>query len=395
MKQLSAKFVAAVTEPGKYHDGDAGLYLYVRERAGNVSKAFVQRLTVHGKRVDIGLGSTKWMPLTDARATAQANRRIARTGGDPRRGRATVPTFGDGVEAVIAIQRAGWRNGGKTEAQWRASLRDHAMPRLGAMPVDRITIADVLATLVPVWHTRHETARRVRQRIGKVMDWAVTQGHRQDNPAGPALSAALPSNGHHRKHHRALPYDRVGGALATVRDSGAFPTTKLAFAFLVLTAARSGEVRGATWSEIDMDAAIWTVPGERIKSGREHRVPLSDAALDVLREAAQYRDCSGLVFPSARGKAMSDATLGKLLTENGVDAVPHGFRSSFRQWAAERTNIAREVAEFALAHVVGDAAERAYQRSDLFDRRRELMERWAAYLRGERANVVSLRGATK
>ena len=395
MKQLSAKFVAAVTEPGKYHDGDAGLYLYVRERAGNVSKQFVQRLTIHGKRVDIGLGSTKWMPLTDARATAQANRRIARTGGDPRRGRATVPTFGDGVEAVIAIQRDGWRNAGKTEAQWRASLRDYAMPRLGAMPVDRVTVADVLVVLVPIWHDKHETARRVRQRIGAVMAWAVAQAHRPDNPAGPALSAALPSNGHHRKHHRALPYDRVGGALATVRDSGAFPTTKLAFVFLVLTAARSGEVRGATWNEIDMGAAIWTVPGERIKSGREHRVPLSDAALDVLREAAQYRDCSGLVFPSARGKAMSDATLGKLLTENGVDAVPHGFRSSFRQWAAERTSIAREVAEFALAHVVGDAAERAYQRSDLFDRRRELMERWAAYLRGERANVVSLRGATK
>ena len=289
MKQLTAKFVAAVTQPGKYHDGDAGLYLFVRERAGNVSKQFVQRLTVHGKRVDIGLGSTKWMPLTDARATAQANRRIARTGGDPRKGRATVPTFADGVDAVIEIQRGGWRNAGKSEAQWRASLRDYAIPRLGAKPVNAITTADVLAVLVPIWHDKHETARRVRQRIGKVLDWAVAEGHRADNPAGPALSAALPSNGHHRKHHRALPYSDVGGALAAVRASAAYPTTKLAFAFMVLTAARSGEVRGATWSEIDMDAAVWTVPGDRIKSGREHRVPLTTAALDVLREAAQYR----------------------------------------------------------------------------------------------------------
>ena len=362
----------------------------MRERAGNVSKQFVQRLTVHGKRVDIGLGSTKWMPLTDARATAQANRRIARTGGDPRKGRATVPTFADGVDAVIEIQRGGWRNAGKSEAQWRASLRDYAIPRLGAKPVNAITTADVLAVLVPIWHDKHETARRVRQRIGKVLDWAVAEGHRADNPAGPALSAALPSNGHHRKHHRALPYSDVGGALAAVRASAAYPTTKLAFAFMVLTAARSGEVRGATWSEIDMDAAVWTVPGDRIKSGREHRVPLTTAALDVLREAAQYRDRSGLAFPSARGKIMSDATIGKLLAENGVDAVPHGFRSSFRQWAAERTNIPREVAEFALAHVVGDAAERAYQRSDLFDRRRDLMDGWARYVDGQRAAVVRI-----
>ena len=395
MKQLTAKFVAAVTEPGKYHDGDAGLYLFVRERAGNVSKQWVQRVTIHGKRVDIGLGSTRWMPLTDARATAQANRRIARTGGDPRKGRATVPTFADGVDAVIAIQRGGWRNAGKSEAQWRASLRDYAIPRLGAKPVDAITTGDVLAVLVPIWHDKHETARRVRQRIGKVMDWAVAEGHRADNPAGPALSAALPSNGHHRKHHRALPYSDVGGALAAVRASAAYPTTKLAFAFMVLTAARSGEVRGATWGELDMDAAIWTVPGDRIKSGREHRVPLTTAALDVLREAAQYRDRSGLVFPSARGKIMSDATVGKLLTENGVDAVPHGFRSSFRQWAAERTNIPREVAEFALAHVVGDAAERAYQRSDLFDRRRDLMDAWARYVAAESCDVVTLRRGTK
>ena len=392
MKQLTAKFVAAVTKRGKYHDGDGGLYLYVRERAGNVSKSFVQRLTIHGKRVDIGLGSTKWMPLTDARATAQANRRIARVGGDPRQGAKRVPTFADGVDAVIEIQRGGWRNAGKSEAQWRASLRDYAIPRLGAKPVNAITVADVLAVLVPIWHDKHETARRVRQRIGKVMDWAIAEGHRADNPAGPALSAALPSNGHHRKHHRALPYSDVGSALAAVRASAAYPTTKLAFAFMVLTAARSGEVRGATWDEVDMDAAIWTVPGDRIKSGREHRVPLTTAALDVLREAAQYRDSSGLVFPSARGKVMSDATIGKLLAENDVDAVPHGFRSSFRQWAAERTNIPREVAEFALAHVVGDAAERAYMRSDLFDKRRALMDAWARYVDGERGQVLNIVG---
>ena len=167
-----------------------------------------------------------------------------------------------------------------------------------------------------------------------------------------------------------------------VRASGAYPTTKLAFALLVLTATRSGEVRQARIEEFDLDGATWTIPGDRTKTGRPHRVPLSDAALDVLREARQYADGSGLAFPSARGLTMSDMTLSKLIKELGINAVPHGFRSSFRMWAAERTNIPREVAEFALGHVVGDEAERAYQRSDLFERRRDLMDAWARYLRG-------------
>ena len=389
MKQLNAKFVRETTKPGRYHDGDAGLFLLVKPSG---SKSFVQRVTIHGKRRDIGLGSVRWTTLTEARAAAQANRKIARTGGDPMAGRrSTVPTFAEAADVVIRLHAETWKDGGKSAAQWRSSLTAYAFPKLGRKSVAAITTADVLAVLTPIWNTKRETARRVRQRIGAVCKWAVAEGHREDNPSGDVLGEALPKNGSRKGHHRALPYDSVSGALVTVQASGAYVHTKLAFEFLVLTAARSGEVRGARWNEIDFDARTWTVPGERMKANRPHRVPLSDRALDVLVEAHQYADGSELVFPSAHGRAMSDMTMSKLVKELGIAAVPHGFRSSFRQWAAERTNIPREVCEEALAHVNPNRVEAAYQRSDLFERRRDLMDAWARYLAAERADVVALR----
>lgn len=379
--QLTVAGIRKLTKPGRYQDG-GGLMVYVSPTGG---RSWVQRLVIRGVRRDMGLGSLDFVSLAEARARAFENRKIARQGGDPRTpDRPPVPTFAEGLDAVIALKRPTWRNP-KVEPQWRASLRDYATP-LMPKPVDEITSADVLAVVGPTWSDKRETARRVKGRIGEVMKWSIAQGHREGNPVE-TVTAALPSNGVKREHFRALPYAAVSGALATIAATDAHPSTKLAFRFLVLTAARSGEVRGARWSEVDLDAAVWTVPGARIKTGREHRVPLSDAALDVLREAAAYRDRSGLIFPSATGLTMSDSTLSKLARENGIQATPHGFRSSFRQWAAERTNVPREVCEFALAHVVGDAAERAYQRSDLFERRRDLMNAWAAYLAAERATV--------
>ena len=392
MKRLTSKFVASVTEPGKYHDGDAGLFLHVQERNGKVRKSYLQRLTIFGKRVDLGLGSAKWTTPSEARAMAQANRKIARTGGDPRIGRqGAVPSFEQGAEAVIAIHRDGWKDGAKSEAQWRASLRDYAYPRLGRRPVSTITTADILAVLIPIWHAKPETAKRVRQRIGAVMDWAAAEGHRTDNPCH-ALKAALPKGGNGKRHHRALPFDRVSGALAAVAASGAWWATKAAFRFLTLTAARSGEVRGATWAEIDLDAATWTIPVARAKTGRDHRVPLSGAALEVLREARPLSGGEGLVFPSVTGRVMSDSTMSKLLKENQIGAVPHGFRSSFRDWAAERTNTPREIVEHALAHVEGSASELAYRRTDYFEKRRQLMEAWARHLAAEKATVRVLKG---
>ena len=389
MKQLTQRFVNSVEAPGRYYDGDAGLFLWVKSAS---RKSFVQRVTVFGKRRDIGIGSVKWTTLAEAREKAYENRKTARTGGDPTTAsNGLVPTFAAAAEIVIDLHSETWRDGAKSADQWRASLRDYAMPRLGKKPVDKITTADVLAVLMPIWNEKRETARRVRQRIGAVMKWAIANGHREDNPAGDAIGAALPKGGNQAKHQRALPYAEVPAALEAVRTSAAYRATALAFQFIVLTAARSGEVRNATWAEIDVEGATWTVPGERMKSGREHRVPLSQAALDVLTEAREIADGSGLVFPSVTGKPLSDNTISKLLRDLSVEAVPHGFRSSFRQWAAEKSNAPREVAEQALAHVNRNKVEAASQRSDLFERRRQLMDGWAQYLAADGADVVRLR----
>ena len=225
MKRLTAKLVESINRPGKFFDSDAGLYLYVQERNGRIRKSYVQRVTVHGKRVEIGLGSTKWTTPSEARAKAQANRKIARTGGDPRQGKATtVPTFEEAADTVIRMHVETWRDGGKTEARWRATLATYAFRRLGRKSVADITAADVLAVLTAdeFWQTKRETARKVKQRISTILDWAAAQGHRTDNPCN-ALKTALPKTGHQTRHQRALPFDRVSDALAVVRASAATP----------------------------------------------------------------------------------------------------------------------------------------------------------------------------
>ena len=381
-KQLSATFVKTVNRPGRYGDGRGGygLSLLVKGTStGRLSKTWSQRIRVNGEPCNVGLGPYPVVSLAEARAAALENRRAVAQGRDPRDRSGGVPTFAQAVEKVIAIHGPTWRDGARSAEIWRSSLRDYTMPRLGRKPVDKITTADVLAVLVPIWSTKRETARRVRQRIGAIMKWAVARGYREDNPAGDAIGAALPKNGSPQQHQRALPHAEVGAALRKVHASGAYKATVLAFEFLVLTASRSGEVRGARWEEIDFETATWTVPGERMKTGRPHRVPLSRRALEVLAEARELADYSGLIFPSPRGKVLSDMTISKLVKELGIPAVPHGFRSSFRDWCGE-TGKPREIAEAALAHVVG-GVEGAYARSDLFKRRAELMEAWCDYLR--------------
>ena len=239
----------------------------------------------------------------------------------------------------------------------------------------------MLEILNPIWHHKPETARRLRQRINAVMEWAVVMEYRTDNPCD-RVGATLGRQRDVVRHMAALPHAEVAEALATVRASRATTAAKLAFEFLVLTAARSGEVRLAEWTEIDSDAAVWTVPAERTKANREHQVPLSPRAIEIIGAARALADDTSLVFPSRRGKPLSDMTLSKLLKEQGIPAVPHGFRSSFRDWAAEETNHPREVAEAALAHQVKDKVEAAYARSTLFERRRRLMNDWSLYLSG-------------
>ena len=252
------------------------------------------------------------------------------------------------------------------------------------LPVAEIAPGHVMAVLQPIWNEKRETARRVKQRISAICRWAVAQGHRTDDPAGIVIDAALPRNGVKRRHMPALRYDEVADCIAKVKASTRVSrSSKLALEFLVLTAARSGEVRKATWDEIDLDGATWTVPAERMKANREHRVPLSGRALEVLNEAVELSDGSGLVFPGARaGRPISENTHAKLLRELGFDAVTHGFRSSFRDYAAEQTHTPHAVMEAALAHTIKNKAEAAYARSDLFEKRRELMESWAQHLGG-------------
>ena len=338
----------------------------------------------------LGLGGYSWVSLAEAREQALANRRLARSAGDPlaeKRRRRGTPTFEEAAAEVLKQKRGAWRNP-KHAKDWPTSLQAYAFPLIGDTLVSDITSADLLQILAPLWHDKPETARRVRQRIGAVMKWAVAMQHRLDNPAGDPLGEALGRQQAVVRHRPALPHGEVAAAVAAVRRAPAWPGAILAFEFLVLTAARSGEVRLATWNEIEPDSAVWTIPGARMKAKREHRVPLSGRAVEVLREARLLGGGAGLVFPSQRGKALADRTLSQLVRDQGIAAVPHGFRSSFRDWASERTNHPREVVEAALAHVVGNKVEAAYARSDLFERRRRLMDDWAAYLNGERGQVV-------
>ncbi len=378
-KRLSATFVKTVTRPGRYGDGRGshGLSLLVKPmKLGGHSRTWSQRLRINGKPVSIGLGSFPVVSLAEARKAALENRRALAQGHDPR---TSVPTLAQASERVLAIHSASWKDGARSAQIWRNSLRDYVLPQLGRVRVDRITTADIMAVLLPHWATKHETMRRIKQRLSRIFRWAVAEGYRTDDPAGATLDAALPRNGRSTRHFTALPHGEVAAAIETVRNSGAWPGTKAAFEFLVLTACRSGEVRLSEWREVDLDSGIWTIPADRSKTQREHKVPLAPRALAVLDKARRLSQGEGLIFPSVTGKPLSDATLSKLLREQGIRAVPHGFRSSFRDWCGE-TGQPREVAEACLAHAVRSKVEAAYARSDLLNRRRVLMQDWADYL---------------
>lgn len=375
-KSLTARMVQTVTEPGKYFDGH-GLYLRIDKSGG---KFWVQRIVINGKRCELGLGGVDFVTLAEARNAAFENRKLARTGGDPlaeRRQSSAVMTFEEAAREVHKIHAPTWKNP-KHADQFINTLATYAFPTMGETKISEITTADVLAILQPIWLTKSETARRVRQRIGTVMKWAIAKGWRKDNPTD-AVDKGLPKQAVKAEHRKALPYADVPVCLAVVAASGAGLATKLCFEFLVLTCSRSVEAREARWAEIDTEAAVWEIPADRMKMSRPHRIPLSIRAQALVEQAKGLDEV--LLFPGTKkGKPLSDATLLKLIRENGFDVDIHGFRSSFRTWAQEKTNFPREVAEAALAHLSGDAVERAYARSDLFAKRRKMMDAWAAYV---------------
>ncbi len=378
---LSAAFVR--TAPvGRHADGN-GLYLYV-QRTG--TRSWIQRLVIRGRKHELGLGSVHLVTLAEAREKALANRKLARAGGDPlaeRRRVQGMPTFAEAAATVVEAKRAGWRSP-RQATEWLRSLERYVFPRIGSRPVSEVDSADVLQVLTPIWHVKMQTARTVRQRIRAVLEWAVAMEMRKDNPCDRILPV-LGAQHEVVQHRQALPHGQVAAAIATMHTSRTMPAVKLAFEFLVLTAGRSGEVRGALWAEMDTEARVWTIPAERMKMKRGHRVPLCGRALEILDAARGLGDGgSPLVFPGRSGKQLDEKRMLRVLQWHRVAAVPHGFRSSFRDWAAEETDHPREVIEAALAHIVRNPVEAAYARSDLFERRRRLMNDWEAYLAGER-----------
>ncbi len=395
-KRLSARTVATASEPGKYADGD-GLYLVVSRDGGGERRRWLLYFNWNRKRREMGLGSAREVSLADARRLAEEARRMVREGIDPIAARKVtehaIPTFGEFADQLIASIELGFKNE-KHRYQWRQALTVYAAPIRGKL-VNEITTEDVLGCLNPIWSTKHETASRLRGRIERVLDAAKARGLRDgDNPARwrGHLANLLPMRRKLlRGHHPAMPFADVPAFVRRLRKRDA--VSALALEFLILTGARAGEVFGATWGEIDIDARLWTIPGGRMKAGRTHRVPLTDRAMEILTAAEKLRTdprSSAFVFPGARrGRPLSNMAFKQLFVRMGVDGITaHGFRSSFRDWAGETTSFPREVAEQALAHVVGDETERAYRRGDALEKRRQLMEAWARHCEGSIPSTV-------
>ncbi len=379
---LSATFVKTIKRPGRYGDGRGGhgLTLLVKPTRINnrLSKTWAQRIRIDGKETNIGLGSYPAVTLAEARRRALKNRQAIEEGRNPRG--ASTPTFTEAASKVIELHSTKWKPGSRSRRVWESSLQTYAHPVLGNKLVSDVTTGDIMACFAPIWHTKPETARRLLQRVAAIMKWAVAAGYRTDNPADDRIRAALGTNKTSPQHMKALHHSKVAGAIATIRATRAWPGTIYCFEFLTLCAVRSGEAGLATWDEIDLNAAIWTIPGQRTKTGKPHRVPLNTATLGILELAhSELSQRSGLIFPSKTGRTLSDSTMSKLCKENNIGCVPHGMRSSFRDWCSE-TGIPREVAEQALGHTV-KGVEGAYARSDLLDIRRPLMQKWAEYIK--------------
>lgn len=374
---LSAR-KAETAKPGRHGDG-RGLFLYVKPTG---ARSWVLRYQVQGRRRDLGLGPYPDVSLAMARERASEARRLIALGDDPiaKKHQAKSKTFRDAALELIESKRPGWKNA-KHAAQWTSTLEAYVFPKIGQVQVAKVETADVNSALTPIWSKKPETANRVRQRIEAVLDYATALGIRAgDNPARwrGHLDHLLPKPAKVRavKHHPALPHAEIASFMGELAMRAGVASRALAFT--VLTAARSGETRGMKWAEVDLDARLWTIPAERMKGGKEHRVPLTDAAIALL--GPHYNEDT-LVFSSEakEGKPISDMSMTAVLRRMGRgDITVHGFRSTFRDWAGETTGFPREVIEAALAHGIKDKAEAAYARSDLFDNRRDLMNAWAA-----------------
>ncbi len=395
MARRNVKEIKAISEPGRYSDGN-GLYLNI---APNGTKSWVQRVRVDGKRTDKGLGSVGKVSLADARKVAIANLAAIKSGRNPFDAASApaevketpaVPTFTDAARAVYDLNLGEW--GAATAKRWIRRLEIHAFPTLGDSALSDFTYNDIAELLNPLRAENHETARKVRQALTMVFDWAKVKGYRVDNPADSALNSILRKVKHVPENHKALNYSEVAAAIAKVKFGYAMRVTALAFEFLVLTAARSGEVRFADWSEIDLSAGVWEIPAERMKAKRAHRIPLSEQAIAILRQVRWIPDPdedslyplmevkTGPVFRMSNGKTLSENALLDRCEKDNIGATPHGFRTSFRSWAKAEYGARFEAIELCLAHSVGTSVTQAYDREDLLEERRGIMQSWADYL---------------
>lgn len=398
--RLSAVGVNAKKTPGYYADGD-GLYLQV---TASGAKSWVLRFMLNKRAREMGLGSTSDYSLAEARERAKKYRQLLDEGIDPIEHRkaereknlmatAQRKTFEECAYDYHRLHANGWKNV-KHADQWINTLTTYAFPEFGKKDVSSVNKADVLRVLEPIWTTKTETASRVRQRIRAVLDWAAARDYRRghDPHIWDQITQSLPKTKDIKKseHFAACPHTEVYGALQSIRNSAAGDSVRAAFEFIILTAVRSGEVRGAKWSEINFENKKWVIPAERMKAGKEHEIPLSPRAIEILK--AQVGKHAELVFPSEKGKPFSDMTFSMLLRRLGHEFTVHGFRSTFRDWAGETTAFPREVIEHALAHQLKDKSEAAYARGTLFDKRRQLMEAWATYCATEKqaAQVIGI-----
>lgn len=386
--KLTAKFVENVSEAGKYYD-QHGLFLHVRPSG---AKKWLQRYTFQGRRREIGLGSAKIVSVATARKNAHQNLVLVSEGIDPiedKKQDSIIPKFEVAARKVYEDNRPTWRNA-KHAAQFITTLETYAFPVIGSMSVKEINSSHILRILSPIWVTKAETAKRVRQRLSTVFKYCVAQQWRTDDPANIAIVEALPNLKRKVQHRKSISYDDVAGFIETVSKSSAGISTKLGLEFLILTATRSGEVRNARWDEVN--GSLWTIPAERMKAGVAHRIPLPSRCIEILEEAKTISQGSGFIFEGTKpNKPLSENTFNKLMKELGLEVHAHGFRTSFRTWTQEKTNYPREIAEAALAHSLPDKAEAAYARSDLLEKRAEMMEAWAQFISTNTSDVINIR----
>ena len=378
MERLTALRIKAIKAPGRYGDG-GGLHLLVTPSG---AKRWILRTTINGQRKDIGLGSLDILTLAESRDVALDYRRQIARGVDPiaekRKKEDPVPTFRDASKRVFDEQKATWKNG-KHQNQWINTLETYAFPKIGDRPVNEIEGPIIQDMLRPIWLEKPETARRVRQRVCAVLDWSYAKVYRPTEAPVRSLSKGLPKQPRKDGHFAAVPFRDIPDLIVKLRER--MSVGRVALETLILTAARSGEIRGSTWAEVDLEGALWTVPATRMKMGRVHQVPLAPQVSDAFKRAKAYSaPCTDLVFPGMKLKRpMSDMTLLKIMRDMETGATVHGFRSAFRDWVAEETNYPGEVAEAALAHAVANKVEAAYRRTDYLEKRRALMRDWANF----------------